>query len=172
MTDLNDYLHYFKTLADEHVDIKDFYIMDINEPLAALRGEMKYPVLILNALTGNFAAPNLDAVTDEIKGGFLIIGQLAKLDDFPGEMTLLQQMKQIGVDILARMLHDVWKCEPRASKAIPGFKVDSVTYQQIDQIFENCFGYLFNFTVMAPVDLQYDETKWDSEKEIENKYPY
>ena len=172
MTDLNDYLHYFKKLADEHVDIKDFYVMDINEPLIAMRDAIQFPALILNSLAGSLSAPNLDNTLDEIKGGFLIVGQLENLDDFPGEMALLQSMKQIGSEIMARMIRDVYKCEPLATKAIPGFKVNSVQYEMIDRVFENGFGFLFNFTIITTIDLQYDASKWDENKSIAGKYPY
>jgi len=172
MTDLRDYISYFQQLACEHKDIKDFYIMDINEPLMAMRSQMQYPALILNSLAGTLKAPNLDNTLDEIKGGFLIVGQLEQLDDFPGEMLLLQHMKQIGSDIIARMLRDMRKCEPRAVKAIPGFNINTVQYLMVDQVFENGFGFLFTFSILSTIDLQYDSTKWDAGKTIEGKYPY
>ena len=172
MTDVRNYISYFQQLANEHKEIKNFYIMDINEPLMAMRGEMQYPALILNSLAGSLKAPNLDNTLDQIKGGFLIVGQLEQLDDFPGEMLLLEQMKQIGSDIIARMLHDMLKCEERAVKAIPGFDINSVQYHMIDQVFENGFGFLFNFNISTTIDLQYDADKWDSGKTISGKYPY
>jgi hypothetical protein len=171
-TDVRDYISYFQQLADEHKEIKDFYIMDINEPLMAMRGSMQFPTLILNSLAGNFFAPNLDNTLDHVKGGFVIVGNLERLDDFSGEMLLLQQMKQIGSDIIARMVHDVWKCEPRAVKAIPGFDINTVQYQMIDQVFENGFGFMFNFTIATCIDLQYSASKWDATKTIAGKYSY
>ena len=43
MTDINNYVEYFRTLAREHKEINDFYMMDINESLDTLRSNIKYP---------------------------------------------------------------------------------------------------------------------------------
>ncbi len=109
MTDINSYVEYFSTLAREHKEINDFYMMDINEPLDALRSKIKYPALILTSLSGNFEASNLDNILDVVNGGFLIIGHLDQIDDFSGEMQLVSWMKQIGTDVIARMLNDHMK---------------------------------------------------------------
>ena len=47
MTDINSYVEYFRTLAREHKEINDFYMMDINEILDGLRSTVQYPALIL-----------------------------------------------------------------------------------------------------------------------------
>ena len=103
MTDISSYVEYFRTLAREHKEINDFYMMDINEPLAVLRSNIKYPSLILTSLSGHFEASNLDNILDSINAGFLIIGHLDQIDDFSGKLVLLARMKQIGTDIIARM---------------------------------------------------------------------
>ena len=172
MTDLKDYLRYFQEVANEHTDLRDFYIMDINEVLTALRSEAKFPMLILHQLTGSLQAKNLDNPLDMIKGGFLVIDQLANVDDFEAEMDTIDRMKKIAFDIVARMLHDVWKCEPLALKSLPGFDVNSVKYEQMDQVFDNGFGVLVTFDLIDTVDLQYNPLKWDANKEIPGKNVY
>jgi len=160
MTDINSYIEYFRTLAREHKEINDFYMMDINEPLDALRSNIKYPTLILTSLSGNFEASNLDNILDFINGGFLIIGHLDQIDDFSGEMQLVSKMKQIGTDIIARMLHDHMICEPFALKAIPGFNVNSVSYEMLGPVFDNDFGVIFSFKLLDCLDLEYFPSKW------------
>jgi hypothetical protein len=172
MTDVRSYLHYFQTLAAQHVDIQDFYVMDINEPLQALRGSMKFPALIMNSLSGNFVAHNLDNTLDETKGGFVILGHLDNVDDFSGEMLLLQHMKQIGQAIISRMNYDLMKCEPRATKAIIGFRISSVSYQMVDGIFDNCFGFLFSFRLFSSIDLSYNPDQWDINKPADEGFQY
>ena len=161
MTDINSYVEYFRTLASEHKEINDFYMMDINEPLDALRSNIKYPALILTSLSGNFEASNLDNILDVVNGGFLIIGHLDQIDDFSGEMQLVSWMKQIGTDIIARMLHDYMKCESLALKAIPGFNINSVNYEMLGPVFDNDFGVMFSFKLHDCLDLDYDYSKWD-----------
>jgi len=160
MTDINSYVEYFRTIAREHKEINDFYMMDINEPLAALRSNIKYPALILTSLSGNFEASNLDNILDSINAGFLIIGHLAQIDDFSGEIQLVSLMKQIGTDIIARMLHDHLKCEPIALKSIPGFNINKVTYEMLGPVFDNDYGIFFLFSLQELVDLEYSPFVW------------
>ena len=160
MTDINSYVEYFSTLAREHKEINDFYMMDINEPLDALRSKIKYPALILTSLSGNFEASNLDNILDVVNGGFLIIGHLDQIDDFSGEMQLVSKMKQIGTDIIARMLHDYLECEALALKAVPGFNINSVSYEMLGPVFDNDFGVMFSFKLQDCLDLGYDISKW------------
>ena len=160
MTDISSYVEYFRTLAREHKEINDFYMMDINEPLAALRSNIKYPALILTSLSGNFEASNLDNILDSINGGFLIIGHLDQVDDFSGEMQIVAKMKQLGTDIIARMLHDYMKCELLALKAIPGFDINSVSHEMIGPVFDNDFGVVISFKIRVLLDLIYDLSKW------------
>ena len=172
MTDVRAYLSYFQNIARMHKDINDFYVMDLQEPLAALRGNMQFPSLIMNTLTGNFMAPNHDNTLDETKGSFLILDQLQNIDDFSGEMLMFQHTKQIGQAIISRMNYDLMKCEPRATKAIIGFKIDSVSYQMIDGIFDNCFGFLFSFQFISSVDLSFNPLQWDENKPYDEGFQY
>ena len=160
MADISSYIEYFRQLANEHKEINGFYMMDINEPLDALRSNIKYPVLILTSLSGNFEASNLDNILDLINGGFLIIGHLDQIDDFSGEMRLVSKMKQIGTDIISRMLYDHLKCEPLVEKAIPGFNINSVSYEMLGPVFDNDYGVMFSFKLQDCLDLELDSSKW------------
>ena len=162
MTDINSYVEYFRTLAREHKEINDFYMMDINEPLDALRSNIKYPALILTSLSGNFEASNMDNILDSVNGGFMILSHLDKIDDFSGEMQLVSKMKQIGTDIIARMLYDNMKCESLALKALPGFNINSVSYDMLGPVFDNDFGMMYSFKLQECPVFGYDPTKWDS----------
>jgi hypothetical protein len=107
-----------------------------------------------------FCALKLDFIFDFTNGGFLIIGHLDKIDDFSGEMQLVSKMKQIGTDIIARMLHDHLKCEPLAEKAIPGFNINSVSYEMLGPVFDNDFGMMYSFRLRDIVDLEFYPSKW------------
>ena len=161
MTDINSYVEYFRTLAREHKEINDFYMMDINEPLDALRSRIKYPALILTSISGNFESSNLDNILDLVNGGFLVIEHLDQVDDFSGEMQLISKMKQIGIDIIVRMLHDYLKCELLTLKAIPGFNVNSVSYEMLGPVFDNDYGVMYSFKLLDCVGLEYDPSTWN-----------
>ena len=160
MADISSYIEFFRRLASEHKEINGFYMMDINEPMDALRSTIKYPALILTSLSGNVEAPNLDDILEVTNGGFLIIGHLDQVDDFPGEMALISKMKQIGMDIFSRMLYDHLRCELLAVKAIPGFNVNSVNFETLGPVFDNDFGLLFSFKIQVCLDLEYKPEKW------------
>jgi len=161
MTDINSYVEYFRTLAREHKEINDYYMMDINEPLDALRSTIKYPALILTSLSGNFEASNMDNILDSVNGGFMILGHLDQVDDFSAEMRLVSKMKQIGTDVIARMLHDYLKCEVLSLKAIPGFNVNTVSYEMLGPVFDNDFGVMYSFKLQDCLDLEYDPPQWE-----------
>lgn len=89
-------------------------MMDINEPLDALRSTIKYPALILTSLSGNFQALNLDDILDVVQGGFLLIDHPAHHDDFPSQTLSLSPTKMIGTQIIKTMLADHLTCEEPA----------------------------------------------------------
>jgi hypothetical protein len=163
MADISSYIEYFRKLAAEHKEINGFYMMDINEPLDALRSSLKYPALILTSLSGNFEASNLDNVLDVINGGFLIIGHMDQIDDFSGEVQLVSKMKRIGIDIIARMLNENMKCELLTLKAIPGFNVNSVGYETLGPVFDNDFGVMYTFKIQDCLDVNFDHMRWKEE---------
>jgi hypothetical protein len=160
MADISSYTEYFRMIAAEHKQIKGFYMMDINEILDGLRSTVRYPALILENLSGSFKASNLDNLLEAINGGFLIIDHLQNPDDFQGEIVLIDQMKQIGQQVISRMLRDHLKCEPFAEKAIPGFDINSITFEVIGPVLDNDFGILYTFKLEDLLDLEYKEEMW------------
>ena len=161
MTYIDSYVEYFRTLAREHKEINDFYMMDINEILDGLRSTVKYPALILENLSGSYLASNLDNPLEVINGGFLMIDHLPNPDDFQGEVAIIDRMNQIGHQVIARMLHDKMTCELLSEKAIPGFDVNNVTFEVIGPVFDNDYGVLFAFRIENAGYLDYDKSLWD-----------
>jgi len=147
MADISSYIEYFRRIVDEHKEINGFYMMDINEILDGLRSTVRYPALILENLSGSYIASNLDNLLEVINGGFLIIDHLPNPDDFQGEMLLIDRMKEIGHQIILRMLDDKMRCEPSAEKAIPGFDINSVSFEVIGPVFDSDFGLFFSFKI-------------------------
>jgi len=162
MTDISCYIEYFRKIAFEHKEINGFYMMDINEVLEGLRSTVNYPALILENLSGSYMASNLDNPLEVINGGFLIIDHMPNPDDFPGEVVIIDRMNQIGQQVIARMLHDHLKCEQLAEKVIPGFDVNSVSFEVIGPIFDNDFGVMISFKLEDCLDLEYNPSKWEN----------
>jgi hypothetical protein len=160
MADISSYIEYFRRIATEHKEINGFYMMDINEILDGLRSTVKYPALILENLSGSYMASNLDNPLEVINGGYLIIDHLPNPDDFQREVFLIDRMKRIGNQVIARMLHDHLKCELLTSKSIPGFDVNTVTFEVMGPVFDNDFGILYSFKLEDLLDLEYQEEMW------------
>ena len=57
-------------------------------------------------------------------------------------------MKRIGTQIIKTMLADYLACQPLAMKAIPGFDINSVSYELMGPVFDNDFGVVFSYMVM------------------------
>ena len=70
-------------------------------------------------------------------------------------------MKQIGTDIIARMLHDHMQCEPLALKAIPGFDINSVSYEMLGPVFDNDHGIMYYFKLQDCLDLEFNSSRWE-----------
>ncbi len=172
MIDVRDYIAYFQGIANTHKKINDFFIMDIREPVAAIRNEIRFPALILNNLSGSFRSSNLDLIVDEITGGFFVVDRLDSLEDFSAEMLILQNTKNISLDILSRMKHDLLQCLPLATKSIPGFNPSTVKYEMMDNVIDNWYGMGFSFKIFIPVNIDFDPLKWDENKSITGKYSY
>jgi hypothetical protein len=160
MGSISSYIEYFRRIAGEHKEINGFYMMDINEILDGLRSTIKYPALILENLSGSYMASNLDNPLEVINGGFLIIDHLTNPDDFQGEVVIIDRMKEIGHQVIARMLHDHLKCELLAEKAIPFFDTNAVSFEVIGPVFDNDFGILYSFKLEDLLDLEYKEEMW------------
>jgi hypothetical protein len=73
----------------------------------------------------------------------------------------LSKMKQIGIDIISRMLHDYLKCEPLTLKAIPEFSINTVSYEMLGPVFDNDYGMMYSFQLLDALDLKYDPSRWE-----------
>jgi hypothetical protein len=76
-----------------------------------------------------------------------------------GELLLLGRMKQIGTDIIARMLHDYIRCELLTLKTLPGFYINSVSYEMLGPVFDNDYGVMFSSMLQDCLDLEYDSSQ-------------
>jgi len=70
-------------------------------------------------------------------------------------MLLVSKMKQIGTDIISKMLHDYLKCESLTQKAIPGFNINSVSYEMLGPMFDNDCGMMYSFKLFEIIDLEF-----------------
>ena len=46
-------------------------------------------------------------------------------------------------------------------KSIPGFYINSVSYEMLGPVFDNDYGLMYSFKLIDDLDLEYDSSKWD-----------
>ena len=59
------------------------------------------------------------------------------------------------------MMHDYLKCELLTLKAIPGFNINSVSYEMLGPVFDNDFGMMYSFKLQNFLGLEFDPSKWE-----------
>lgn len=58
-------------------------------------------------------------------------------------------MKRIGTQIIKTMLADYLAFQPLAVRTIPGFDINSLSYDLMGPVFDGDFGVVFSFTIMG-----------------------
>ncbi len=155
------YISYFEAIARSHRQIahseqeKHFCRMNIEEVISDLRSQLLYPALLLESFEGGIIDHLSDNFLDKQEGAFMILKQCHN-DDFEMENLLLDECRQIGMDIISRMIKD------RRDFLLQGFDPASVHYQKVGPVFDNAFGYRFSFSIetAANASLQYRSERW------------
>jgi len=52
-------------------------------------------------------------------------------------------------------------CELLSVKAIPGFNINSLSYEMLGPVFDNDYEVMFSFKLLDCLYLEYDSEKWD-----------
>lgn len=167
---IKSYVAYFEKLAREHKMIahsesnRSFFVMDINEVLgAAADSSLRYPALILNALSMRITGTNPDNSFESVLGGFIVIDHCDKVDDYNQVISAMARSRNIGYDILQRMHYDAKICEPLAIKVLTDFSITNVTAKMWGPVFDNDFGFHFEFPLNQLFELKYDPTNWQTD---------
>jgi len=69
-------------------------------------------------------------------------------------------MKQIGTDIVSRMLYDYLRCDSLILKAISVYNFNSINYEMLGPVFDNDYGVMYSFKFQDCLDLEYDPYRW------------
>lgn len=164
---ITDYVAYFEKLAKEHKAIqhsensRHFFVMDVNEVLGAMADStIQYPAVILNALSARMAGSSLDNVNEQMNGGFMIIDHCQVVDDYLGMVQALSRSYRIGMEFLQRIHYDIMKCEPLALKALPDWNIFQVTSKMWGPVFDNDYGWHYEFPVVRPLDTTFNPENW------------
>lgn len=161
-----DVMEYFETIATEHIAIqhsdseKHFARINIDEVLGGLKTKLKFPALVVESPEGFFTDDTIDNVLRGYVIGFTIVDRV-KPGDFDGEETVLAITEQMVMDIVSRLRkeHRDYSTAGIISRA---FQLNTVRWNKVGPLWENCFGWRCTFQVQNPNSLAYDEEKWTS----------
>ena len=162
-TKFSDLISYFATLAAQHVDIchreneKHFYRFELEEVLTNLKN-VHYPALILEGYRYSLSDKQSDNVLKERSGAFCLIDHLKDVGDFDSMHQVWDNMESICDDLVARIRTD--KRNP-AIQVIKGIDLNSLQVALIANTTDNNYGIRCTFTVISPLSVDVDSTKWD-----------
>jgi hypothetical protein len=156
-----DYSDYFELLATKLKDVAHtpdapkFARFNIEEILAGMAHgiDPTTPCLLLESFEGRLSEEG-DNVMDTQDAAFLIM-QWCELEDFGAQNAIIDRAKKIGFKIVAKLRHDA-----RKDVGLKHFDRNSVAYEKVGPIFENCFGYRFTFSFFNPVSLAVNAADW------------
>jgi hypothetical protein len=163
------YLNYFEQMARQLLQIghsttkKRFARINIEEVLTGLRNSINLSdwCMFLESYEGKLILKADETAADIITGAFMIVKNVQP-DNFVQEAMVLDQSKAIGIKIVSRMILDKQKAYQGTAPAfMRGFDVSSVNYQKVGPLFDNAYGYRFEFSVLANENLLVSAEDWD-----------
>jgi hypothetical protein len=162
--ELQAYTDYFLDIATRLKEIghtearKRFTRFNIEEVFSGLRStlDLNNFCLCLESFEGNLGANNYDQVFDNNTCAFMIVKNCGN-DNFVMETQICDQAKVIGMKVVAKMAFDAERRQRGlAPVALKNFDINSVQYEKVGPIFDNCFGYRFTFQVYDSLPLVYN----------------
>lgn len=147
---LLDYTAYFEALATKFKNIGHsqqrhrFARIDIEEVILGLRSrlELNEPCLILEAFEGTIDENQGDNNLNAMTGAFYIM-QNAREGDTADEAQVLSRSLEYGKQVVARINQDAAKRRPTGF--LKNFRLQGVTYHKVGPIWDNAYGYRFQF---------------------------
>lgn len=95
---------YFKSLCNQHKDLKDFNCFELDELLSDANFT-KYPALNIEGFDYDFSGSTPDNVTKNRNGAFCIVDK-CDVRDQTERMTVLDRIDNIAEQLLVRMVKD------------------------------------------------------------------
>lgn len=164
----SDYITYFENIAATHKDImhgvqgKRFFRTTIEELIGAIGNRtIGYPALMLLPLDIRKVGEE-DNRYERSQGGFMILDALKSPEDNERKEQILNVTREICEDIIMKIKKDVDECEPLASKIFVEFDINQVRAREWGPVWDNAFGWSYEFPLMAQYTKTYNPEKWQT----------
>ncbi len=151
---LPDFIAYFRTLATEHVGLKDFVLGPTQRIIAGSRDGLKYPLLWLEL--PSLALLDKDSTSPQGKRhAALVVLDSASLKDYADQDAKWASTEALALDVLSRMRRDY------KLREFLGFELDGILLEAVATLTQaGEIGWRFEFSLTDFVPLKYDAARW------------
>lgn len=151
---------FHKTIANAHVDIKDFYRFNLSELENGItKTNAQFPMLMFEAPSSELYSETL-MVSNFIKRNisFLIVDHAGERDDYDRQSQVLSETEGIALDIVSYLV----KCYKTPGHWLAGkFDVNTVRVEKVGPLFDNMYGWNVLYDVTAQEKMCYVPEKWE-----------
>ena len=170
MVNTNEYISYFRTIATNNKAIahtnteKHFYRIDISEVLEALRSDINYPALLLENHSGQIIDALSDNPKDSVNFGFAVV---KAVDNRTDNYTDVENALSACHDICRQIISKMWKDAKRQDTIVQSIDLNTVTYEKVGPVFDNCYGYRVSGSIIAKADIYFNTAEWNNEQNVD-----
>lgn len=152
----SELVFYFQKLAAQHVLIKNFYRIELDEILSDLR-DLETPCLILEGYKFGFVDQKADNILKNRSGAFVLLDHVKDNGDYDNIHAVWDNLEEIVDDILARM-----KADRREDES----PVRNLLFEQTDgSLVQNeiggYYGIRVQFDVQSLFNTDVNEARWN-----------
>ena len=157
----NEIIIYIEELATAHVDIlhsesECHFLRDHEDADNKLRTKISLPAVIVGPHEEDVKARNEDATFTYPVVSFMILDKVA-VSDVSKKIEVKDKCRQIALDFISKFRKDAFVFE----KNFSNLDLNAIHIEEIGPVLDNFYGVLCDFKILSPVDLEYNEDKWN-----------
>ena len=150
---LDSFIAYFRQLAGQHVELKDFVHGAAGRIIAGSRSDLSYPLLWLETPTLTLSDKDGTSPYGQRHSAFVVL-QSASTSDYEAQDAAWAQTEALALDVLSYLRRD--RNARRFGFSLDGGSLEAVaTLSQAGEI-----GWRFEFSLGDFVPLKYDASRW------------
>ena len=157
------YEAYMENLATQYLPIrhsattKRFTRYNVVEVFTELRSslDLSHFCLMLESFEGQLQDNASSALFDQQTGAFMVLRKV-ELDNYPAEAETLDLAKAMGLELIYKINQDSRK----PGNAIRAFELSSVKYFKVGPVFDNAYGFRFEFSFYDQLSPVLNPANW------------
>lgn len=151
-----------QSIANAHVDIKDFYRVDFEELQGALRTNIKgFPVLMMEAPSVVLSSESKGVSTFGTREmSLLVLTNVSERENFQETENALDTAHRIALDIVSYLK----KCANDENHLLFGrFDINTVRLEKVGPIIDNLYGWNLLYEIKSFESMVFNPSKWQFE---------